>query len=266
MYQSTDIRLSLGVVSYMAKKSLGEVSQGTYIEEKLRKYQWIDRKGNLTKIGGMVADSCREYHFWVQRGRTAHGQDSFNFMAPSYFCGKDVIELGCGCGTNLLSISESAKSVKGVEITEVYIKMANVICAYEKLPKLNLLHASAENVPLEDSSVDTILCLGALQYTDARKVLKETYRLLRPNGTAIIAVGDFKGFLNGWDSKEAKIRTALRSIVYSFFPRLKKAGSPVYLLEKTLEKTVTSAQLEIAEKHRQFGENWYVLKKLTATG
>lgn len=63
----------------------------------------------------------------------------------------------------------------------------------------NHIVASVEEIPLEDKSVDMIICVGSvLNYVDAVKTIQEFHRILRENGILLLEFersdsADFKG-------------------------------------------------------------------------
>lgn len=51
----------------------------------------------------------------------------------------------------------------------------------------NYLVGSAEKIPLKDSSIHILICVGSVfNYTDCKKSIKEFYRVLKPNGILIL--------------------------------------------------------------------------------
>ena len=96
-----------------------------------------------------------------------------------------VLEIGVGSGLNLPLYTEDARHVIGLDPSPKLLSMARETA--NRTPRaIELLEASAEAIPLEDNSVDTVvttwtLCsiphvIGALR--DVRRVLKTQGHLL----------------------------------------------------------------------------------------
>lgn len=63
--------------------------------------------------------------------------------------------------------------------------------AQQKFPNKTLLQASAENMPFEDNSFDTIICFHLLMHLDkplCDLIFQEFHRILRPGGQVIFDV------------------------------------------------------------------------------
>lgn len=95
-----------------------------------------------------------------------------------------VLELGAGAGHNFAHYSNIAKLYAlepSLELTKI---------AKEKTAALpfavEFLTVGAENIPLPDKSVDTIVSTWTLcSVSDPQKVLSEVARVLKPNGTFV---------------------------------------------------------------------------------
>ena len=82
-----------------------------------------------------------------------------------------VLEIGCGSG----ELSKYLKNYEGIDISE----------------KTPFIVGDAQNLPFEDNSHDLILLLDLLEHTNDKKVMEEVYRVLKPEGHAIITVPAF---------------------------------------------------------------------------
>ena len=91
-----------------------------------------------------------------------------------------VLEIGVGSGANLPLYSDRAKEVLGVEPHPRLLNMASTKQAH--VPT-KLIEGSAESIPLEDSSVDTVVTTWTLcTIPDVAKALTEMKRVLKPGG------------------------------------------------------------------------------------
>lgn len=92
-----------------------------------------------------------------------------------------VIEIGVGSGLNLPFYRPAAKEVLALEPSPKLIAMARQV--HDPAMPVNFIEASAEAIPLEDRSVDTVVTTWTLcSIPDAAMALAEMRRVLRPNG------------------------------------------------------------------------------------
>jgi ubiquinone/menaquinone biosynthesis C-methylase UbiE len=93
-----------------------------------------------------------------------------------------VLEIGIGSGLNLPYYSDTAKHVIGLDPSPKLLAMAQKRKRRPGLP-VTLLKASAEEIPLEDDSIDTVVTTWTLcTVPDVRRALIEMRRVLKPDG------------------------------------------------------------------------------------
>lgn len=106
-----------------------------------------------------------------------------------------VLDYGCGPGNDLVgfAIYTRAKRIVGVDISEKALNLARGRLALHRVEpdRVELIHSadSVSTIPLADGSVDYVHCAGVLQHTsNPESLLREFYRVLRPNSRACIMV------------------------------------------------------------------------------
>lgn len=93
-----------------------------------------------------------------------------------------VLEIGIGSGLNLPFYGTQAREILGLEPSPALIAMARQ-AAKDVSPPVTLIEGSAEAVPLDDDSIDTVVTTWTLcSIPDAARALAEMRRVLRPNG------------------------------------------------------------------------------------
>ncbi len=93
-----------------------------------------------------------------------------------------VLEIGVGSGLNLPLYRAKVRTVIGLEPSPELLQMAHERAATASVP-IELLEASAEAVPLDSGSIDTVVTTWTLcTIPDAKRALTEMRRVLRPGG------------------------------------------------------------------------------------
>jgi ubiquinone/menaquinone biosynthesis C-methylase UbiE len=96
-----------------------------------------------------------------------------------------VLEVGIGSGLNFPLYGGAAASVIGIEPSSGLLKMARPRAEAAAAP-IALLDASAETIPLDRRSIDTIVSTWTLcSIPNAERALAEMRRVLKPGGALL---------------------------------------------------------------------------------
>lgn len=96
-----------------------------------------------------------------------------------------VLEVGIGSGLNLPFYGSGVTEVIGLDPSAPLLEMAEKQGKAGRTP-LTMLQGSAEAIPLEDASVDTVLTTWTLcSIPDAHTALSEMRRVLKPTGELV---------------------------------------------------------------------------------
>lgn len=102
------------------------------------------------------------------------------------------LDLACGNGRHLLSLSRKSKITIGLDFSKKMLKIIEKKIEIEKINNITLIHGNAVEIPLKNKTIDSILYIAALhniRYKKNRiKSLKEVKRILKKDGTALISV------------------------------------------------------------------------------
>jgi SAM-dependent methyltransferase len=187
------------LLGFMAARALGEMPAGAEAARgraAAAALGWIDpATGRLTQAGGLAADSCREHRFWRERGRRLPFEGAAPHLAAEHFRGRDVLEIGCGMGANLMSLAGVAGSLAGIEPVGLYRQLGAILGAREGLAPVEVRAGSGEAIPAPDASADIVLCVTAHQYMEIGPALAEMARVLRPGGELILIGGTLGTYL-----------------------------------------------------------------------
>jgi ubiquinone/menaquinone biosynthesis C-methylase UbiE len=99
--------------------------------------------------------------------------------------GKDVLDVGCGAGVEVVRFARAGARTTGVDIAASAIALARQNLAQQGL-EARLEVADGEHLPFPDASFDLVFAHGVVQYTgDDRAMVREIHRVLRPGGLAV---------------------------------------------------------------------------------
>ena len=223
---------------------------------------WIESgSSKLTERGWFAADCCREYRFWIERDRQLPFSDSNLNLLPDTFAGKSVLEIGCGSGANLMSLSSVTQDLSGLEPIGIYRQIGTIFSEAERISGLRIVPGQAEAIPFPDARFDVVLCVTAHQYFDISAALQEIARVLKPGGQLIIIGGTFKSYVLGsarsaLNGSLRNIRSYLVTIIntlgYTAIRRRVLVGSskwstayPVYPSRRTMRRFISEAGLQL---------------------
>ena len=96
-----------------------------------------------------------------------------------------VLEIGIGSGLNFPLYRDTVKSVIGLEPSPELLRMARPRAAAAAVP-ITLLDASAEMIPIDSASIDTVITTWTLcTIPNAPVALAEMRRVLKPGGALL---------------------------------------------------------------------------------
>lgn len=107
---------------------------------------------------------------------------------------KIVLDLGCGTGKFMQKFYDKATKYYGLDLSD---QQLNIAKRKVDSNSVEFICCSAENIPLQDNSVDIIIAtwvLGTILELDRRnKVLAEIRRVLKDNGSIYLVENDTGG-------------------------------------------------------------------------
>jgi ubiquinone/menaquinone biosynthesis C-methylase UbiE len=110
----------------------------------------------------------------------------------------DVLELGCGKAHWTRTIAERFP-VNSVTATEVDKLQHERNLEIDNLPKVEFVYGGAQDIHLDDASMDIVIMLKSLHHVPLEmmgKALQEICRVLRPGGLAYISEPVYAGEFN----------------------------------------------------------------------
>jgi len=110
-----------------------------------------------------------------ERGRPSYPPEAIDWLLPAG--ARTVLDLGAGTGKLTTRLVERGLDVVAVDPIP---DMLEVLRA--SLPATLALEGTAEEIPLEDNSVDAVLVAQAWHWVDPERAIPEVARVLRPGG------------------------------------------------------------------------------------
>ena len=96
-----------------------------------------------------------------------------------------VLEIGVGSGELIPLLLEAGWTVHGIDPAPSMLEHAR-----KRAPEAaaRLIHGRAEELPYEDASLDAVVAVSVLEYTDMERSVPEVARVLRPGGRAVLCL------------------------------------------------------------------------------
>lgn len=131
----------------------------------------------------------------------------------------DVLEVGCGLGTDAINFARRGARYTGVDLTAASVELVRRRFELEGLTA-NLRVADAEALPFADASFDLVYSHGVLHHTpDTQRAINEVHRVLKPGGAAMVMLYH-KNSYNYWVNIMTLRRIGVRLLGFDWGPRL----------------------------------------------
>jgi ubiquinone/menaquinone biosynthesis C-methylase UbiE len=115
------------------------------------------------------------------RGREWHVPTVAKFDS---FAGKDLLEIGCGVGTDGIEFARNNAKYVGVDLTPHSVELTRERFELFGIPGRFEVANAEKRLPFADESFDHVYSFGVIHHSPApEKIVDEIYRVLRPGGT-----------------------------------------------------------------------------------
>ncbi|MDT0575223.1 class I SAM-dependent methyltransferase [Croceicoccus sp. F390] len=114
-----------------------------------------------------------------------HGSQGFGSRVRRLAKNADLLEYGCGAAMRRHLVASSARTLTGIDITQVAVDSAAHTAREQGLDNTCFMVMTAEELRFADNSFDLIFGRGIIHHLDLATCYRSLSRVLRPGGTAI---------------------------------------------------------------------------------
>jgi ubiquinone/menaquinone biosynthesis C-methylase UbiE len=170
-----------------------------------------------------------------------------------------VLDLACGPGILSAALAPQADLMVGVDITPEMLRKARQRCGSAGLDNARFLEATAEALPFAPAAFGCVVTrLSVHHLQDPATVLREARRVLRPDGSLILA-----DVVSSPDTPESDLHNALE--------HLRDPSHVRMLSEPDLLRALAEARFAVAsssrwQQRRQFGEWAAIVRNARSLG
>jgi len=127
-----------------------------------------------------------EFFADVEARRYALEPEILDIADFSRWAGRDVLEAGCGIGTDAVQFVRAGARYRGVDFSPKALELARL---RPELANADLVSGSIADLPFPDASFDLVYSNGVIHHMpETARAIDEFRRVLRPGGTAIVMV------------------------------------------------------------------------------
>ena len=153
--------------------------------EDVRHYWDQEACGTYQSVVGDLQELSPEWFASVERHRYAMEPFIHTIAQFPTHCGKTVLEVGVGAGTDHLQWARAGAVCYGVDLTQRAIDTTQAHLALHGL-RSNLQRIDAETLPFPDGYFDVVYSWGVIHHSaHPEQIIREIRRVLRPGGRFI---------------------------------------------------------------------------------
>ncbi len=148
---------------------------------------------------------------------------------------KNILDLGCGAGRNLLLLAKGNFNVYGIDISKQGIAAAKKALKQNNVDACLKVGNVFDILPYKDNSFDAIVCVQVLQHAfekEIKNAISEIKRILKPNGLLFITLC---GKYSNKKMRYCIVKTAKKVAARTYIPVIgKETGVPHFIYNKKI--------------------------------
>lgn len=144
--------------------------------------EYWDEEPCDTWYGRPFAEGSLEFFEKMEENRYKDQAFIHSFVQFTRWHGKRVLEVGCGCGTDLLQFARAGAEVYGIDLSQNSVELTKRRLSLYRL-QAKVAQGDAENLSFPPEHFDLVYSWGVLHHTpNAPRAVSEIYRVLKPGG------------------------------------------------------------------------------------
>lgn len=154
------------------------------------RFEYTGLMANVKKSWDKIASLYRKRYEIsteiVHYGPLCPGEDKLGLLGD--IKGKDVIDLGCGCGQNAIALAKMGAKVTGIDFSEGQIEEAGKLASKHE-QSIDFETGDISDLSfLPDSKFDMAISACAIAYVeDIESTFREAFRILKPGGLFVLS-------------------------------------------------------------------------------
>ena len=137
--------------------------------------------------GVQKRDDLRAFLQDIERRRYELEPFVFSYADFPRWKGKEVLEVGCGTGTDLLQFLRAGANAQAIDLSSQSAGLARKRLRFAGFESSRVVLSDAENLPFPDNHFDLVYSWGVLHHTpDTERAVAEVHRVVRPGGEVCI--------------------------------------------------------------------------------
>ena len=148
------------------------------INRKLVEEYWDKQPAESTGIG--FPEGSLEFFEEMEERR--YGDKAFIHSLTQFtrWRGNTVLEVGCGCGTDLLQFARAGAEIYAIDLSRHSVELTKKRLEVYKL-HAEVIYGDGEALPFPSDYFDLVYCWGVLHHTpNPSRMVDEIYRVLKP--------------------------------------------------------------------------------------
>lgn len=135
-----------------------------------------------------LQEGSKEYFAAIELDRDAKEPFIADFANFEKQCGKRVLEVGYGAGSDFVRFARAGAVLTGIDLTEHGARLVGQRLALENLAA-DIQVGDAENLPFKDGSFDFAYSWGVIHHTeDTARAAREIIRVVKPGGRVCVMI------------------------------------------------------------------------------
>jgi ubiquinone/menaquinone biosynthesis C-methylase UbiE len=112
----------------------------------------------------------------------------WNTFRYDQYKGQRVLEIGCGLGIDSIKFAKNRAKLVCIDLSNTSVRCTKNLIDHFEL-NAAVMQADAQFLNFKDNSLDAVYAYGVLMHVEDENIaVKEIYRVLKPNGKALVVV------------------------------------------------------------------------------